>query len=257
LQREKELERRIYDGTITALFILEDVRVGDVIDFSYTIRGANPILGDRYAGYFWTAYSAPVKAVHMRMIHPPERKLNFRQVNSPGVSLRIKEDGPVREVAFDAADTMAIVDEGDRPHGTRSSQVSKCPNTRPGRRCLTGQASSSKFPPTCPRRFGQESTKSVFRTPPPASRCVQRCSWRRRRSGTSASSWASVRTGRRIRTTRSSVAMGTAKTRPCCSRRFFASLASKRCRRSCGHGAENFWRPSSRVRAPLIMSSRA
>jgi len=115
LQREKELERRIYDGTITALFILEDVRVGDVIDFSYTIRGANPILGDRYAGYFWTAYSAPVKAVHMRMIHPPERKLNFRQVNSPGVSLRIKEDGPVREVAFDAADTMAIVDEGDRP----------------------------------------------------------------------------------------------------------------------------------------------
>ncbi len=115
LQREKELERRIYDGTITALFILEDVRVGDVIDFSYTIRGTNPILGDRYSGYFWTAYNAPAKTLHMRIIHPPERKLNSRQVNSPGVSLRIKEDGPVREIAFDAGDTTGIVDEGDRP----------------------------------------------------------------------------------------------------------------------------------------------
>ena len=115
LQREKELERRIYDGTITALFIPEDVRVGDVIDFSYTIRGANPILGDRYAGYFLTAYNAPAKALHMRIIHPPEKKLNSRQINSPSVSLRIKEDGPVREIAFDANDTTAVVDEGDRP----------------------------------------------------------------------------------------------------------------------------------------------
>src|SRR5258706_14299268 len=49
LQREKELERRIYDGTITALFIFEEERVGDVIDFSCTIQRTNKTVVDRYA----------------------------------------------------------------------------------------------------------------------------------------------------------------------------------------------------------------
>src|SRR5262245_61363803 len=41
LHREPRLEYQIYDGRLTALLLLEDVRVGDVVEYSYTVRGEN------------------------------------------------------------------------------------------------------------------------------------------------------------------------------------------------------------------------
>ncbi len=38
LQRETSLEKQIYDGAISAVLLVEDVRVGDVLDVSYTIE---------------------------------------------------------------------------------------------------------------------------------------------------------------------------------------------------------------------------
>ncbi len=42
IQREQHLERQIYDGSLSALFLLEDVRVGDAVDFSYTLTRDHP-----------------------------------------------------------------------------------------------------------------------------------------------------------------------------------------------------------------------
>jgi len=50
--QESELERRMYNGDVTAFIVLSDVRAGDVIDLSYSIVGNAPILGGRYAGDF-------------------------------------------------------------------------------------------------------------------------------------------------------------------------------------------------------------
>src|SRR5205085_843974 len=36
IQREAELERHLYDGRLTALVVLEDVRVGDEIEYAFT-----------------------------------------------------------------------------------------------------------------------------------------------------------------------------------------------------------------------------
>ena len=49
-QKESELKDNIYSENWTALVILEDVRVGDVIDYSYTIVGSNPVLGNKHFG---------------------------------------------------------------------------------------------------------------------------------------------------------------------------------------------------------------
>jgi len=41
IQQEKELDRFIYDGSKTSILILEDVRKGDIIEYSYSVKGAN------------------------------------------------------------------------------------------------------------------------------------------------------------------------------------------------------------------------
>lgn len=42
-QREKDMESFLYDGSYTAQCELEDVRVGDVIEFAYSVQGDNPV----------------------------------------------------------------------------------------------------------------------------------------------------------------------------------------------------------------------
>ncbi len=49
IQRERELERGIYDGNITALILLNDLRTGDVIDVESTITSDDTI----FPGHYW------------------------------------------------------------------------------------------------------------------------------------------------------------------------------------------------------------
>lgn len=60
LQRERSLEESIYDGSLTAFLLLEDVRQGDLVDYAYTVVGENPIFNGRYFDSFDLAWSVPV-----------------------------------------------------------------------------------------------------------------------------------------------------------------------------------------------------
>lgn len=44
LQRELGFEEKIYTGLVTAAAVLDDIRVGDILEFSYTYHSDNPIL---------------------------------------------------------------------------------------------------------------------------------------------------------------------------------------------------------------------
>ena len=46
IEKEDESDSGIYDGRLTALIFLKDVRAGDVIDWSWSIDGANPTRGN-------------------------------------------------------------------------------------------------------------------------------------------------------------------------------------------------------------------
>jgi transglutaminase-like putative cysteine protease len=80
-QREQGMESFLYDGTYTARCELEDVRVGDVVEFAYTITGANPVLRGQYTSTFTTSWSYPVRRAVVRLLYPVERQLQFRSRN--------------------------------------------------------------------------------------------------------------------------------------------------------------------------------
>lgn len=78
LQREKELDRSIYDGSLSAVLILDDVRKGDVIEYSYSVKGFNPALNNKYTGVFDTRFGVPVYRVHYKLLHPTGRPLTVK-----------------------------------------------------------------------------------------------------------------------------------------------------------------------------------
>ena len=81
VHQEKELTNFIYNGLLNAILILEDVRQGDIIEYSYTIKGFNPIFKNKYAEVYSMEYGVPVYEIYYKLIVPSERKMSFKNLN--------------------------------------------------------------------------------------------------------------------------------------------------------------------------------
>ncbi len=83
LQREEELENLIYNGEHTLNIILSDIRVGDIIEYSYTRVGANPIFQGLFGYSRHLQWSVPIDALHFRLVWEKPGPLYYRFYNSP------------------------------------------------------------------------------------------------------------------------------------------------------------------------------
>jgi transglutaminase-like putative cysteine protease/lipoprotein NlpI len=99
LERETQLERQQYDGRVTASLVLEDVRVGDRIDFSYSVRGRNPVFDGRYVDRdLMVAQRGPTGTYRTRLLAPAARQIAYRAPADAIVATRVQAD--VRETTF-------------------------------------------------------------------------------------------------------------------------------------------------------------
>ena len=92
LQRERELESRIYDGTKTATAFLEDVRAGDAVEVAYSVKGWNPVFKGRQFGTVELQWDVPVLHLRHVMTVPAERALSFNKRNTP-LDATVKDAG--------------------------------------------------------------------------------------------------------------------------------------------------------------------
>jgi len=114
LQREKDLENRIYDGSKTLNLVLADVRVGDVLEYSYSLRGRNPVFGTRYYDSFRMGWADPVAFLRLRVLHPPGRDIRYKV--HAGIAQPVRRDqGDQREMLWEMADVPGRINEDDRP----------------------------------------------------------------------------------------------------------------------------------------------
>ncbi len=114
LQREKDLEARIYDGRKTANVMLEDVRIGDVVEYDYTVRGVNPAFRDRGAGAYDLQWRVPLQTMVARLMVPEGRDVRILPRNTaqrPEVQHR---DGWV-DYVWRADKVPALQEDDDAP----------------------------------------------------------------------------------------------------------------------------------------------
>ncbi|MFN4291813.1 MAG: DUF3857 domain-containing transglutaminase family protein [Permianibacter sp.] len=93
IQQETELGRSIYNGSWTALFVTDDLRLGDLLDYSYSIVGHNPVFGDKYIGVTQLTWRLPVQKRSVRLITDPDVKLNIRSQRSTAQLRKTRQDG--------------------------------------------------------------------------------------------------------------------------------------------------------------------
>ncbi len=75
VQQERELDQSVLNGQKSAILVLDDVRVGDIIDYSYSIKGANPVFGGHFSCAIPVQMEQPAERLLTRVVWPSRRQL--------------------------------------------------------------------------------------------------------------------------------------------------------------------------------------
>ena len=125
LQRETELEKRMYNGRVTASIQVQDVRVGDQIDMAYSVRGMNPVFDGKYVDWVWPGTDkGPTAQFQFRLLAPANRKINYK-ASDAGLSVDAHMTAAgVRETLFRRSGIAQIRgDVGAPPYSFVSQQL--------------------------------------------------------------------------------------------------------------------------------------
>ena len=113
-RRESGFENDLADGVVTALIVLDDVRVNDVLRISYTIAGSNPVLQGDVSDWTRFAWGNPALDVHLRVLmDPSDTPRIYRENATP--EPRITRGPDAVEVVMAAHGSGPIVDEEHYP----------------------------------------------------------------------------------------------------------------------------------------------
>jgi transglutaminase-like putative cysteine protease len=114
LQQEKDLQRHVYDGRLSIVTFLEDIRVGDIIEYSSTIRGVHPSFVGHYVDSFYVQWDVPVKRQRIRVLYPSDRPF-FSKSHNINVEPLIRDKGPEKEYIWEFTNLPKQNWDGDLP----------------------------------------------------------------------------------------------------------------------------------------------
>lgn len=114
LRREAGLEAGLLDGGRELSVTIPDIRVGDRIEYRYTIYGYNPVFGRGYHDYWSTRFSAPlgVRTVHIE--YPKDMSLALPEAPE-GYTVRSGLRDGARWWELRGVGLAALDDEKDTP----------------------------------------------------------------------------------------------------------------------------------------------
>ena len=114
IQPEPGLSEHMFTGRQTAVLFVEDLRVGDALEYAYSIRGANPILGGHYSSRFIVQSDVPVERQRFRVLWQYPAPLH-RRLHLTDAEPVIHESSDGTEYVWDATNLAAIPYEDWRP----------------------------------------------------------------------------------------------------------------------------------------------
>ena len=114
IQRETRSGWNIYDGRLSAEIIPEDVRVGDVLEYAYSLRGWNPIFANHYLDSFYTDRDEAVHLLRLRLLWPSDRHLETKEFGAALAPI-VTQHGDVSEYTWERRDLPELIADGQSP----------------------------------------------------------------------------------------------------------------------------------------------
>ena len=102
LHRETQLEQQVVDGRMTASIVLDDLRVGDKVEWAASLVGSNPVFGGRFVDLEWAQSDmGPIGDFQLRVSAAADRNIRYR-INDAAITSETASRGGWREWVFRA-----------------------------------------------------------------------------------------------------------------------------------------------------------
>jgi transglutaminase-like putative cysteine protease len=114
IQQEQSMDRFLYDGSLTAVINLSDVRVGDIIEYSFTRKGYNPVYQGHYSRKIYFDYNLGYEKSFQRIILPAAMYTELKNVNT-AVQPVVEEKNGLRSYTWSTGRTAGIMVDSNVP----------------------------------------------------------------------------------------------------------------------------------------------
>ncbi|WP_083749081.1 DUF3857 domain-containing protein [Pelomonas sp. KK5] len=115
LQRERDLEARVLDGRQTAHLVLEDIRVGDVVEYDYSVEGSNPALAGQTFGRCDQQFSVQVERLRCRLLWARPEPPRIKRFNGADEPFQQQLPGEGVEYVWERLHQAPLKVENDAP----------------------------------------------------------------------------------------------------------------------------------------------
>ncbi|MDM7862203.1 DUF3857 domain-containing protein [Alteromonas sp. ASW11-36] len=113
VQQESELNMGIITGEVMALILIPDARVGDQVEYAYSVEGTNTIYGDKRFTNFTTTWMIPFARGAVKVFS--DRPFNHAITNSPG-EVTVEQTDGLYAYRWQQDNVAAVIDEGEYPN---------------------------------------------------------------------------------------------------------------------------------------------
>lgn len=114
-QREPNLEHYLYSGVKTAHVILPDIRVGDVLEYSYTVVGNNPVLNNKFSEDIALDANIPIGVSNVRILVFSGRTLYYAIPDGKNGKFTLTDTSTHREISWQDRNIAPVQREDDTP----------------------------------------------------------------------------------------------------------------------------------------------
>ena len=115
IQREQDLERNLYDGNQTLVYFLEDLREGDLLEYSFSSKGEHPLFSSHHSDRIFFQDDFSIEKMTYRLVASPDFSFTLKSFNFP-IEPQIKILSPtLKEWYWEARETPPYTYEDDQP----------------------------------------------------------------------------------------------------------------------------------------------
>ena len=115
LQREGELEGGIFNGQWTLVYFINDLRIGDIIEYSCAFIGENPISSSRFGSIVYLEDPNVWEKLYYRVLIHPEQPFPMKFFNTSHHPTVTDISSTLREYVWEASNTAPACDDEDQP----------------------------------------------------------------------------------------------------------------------------------------------
>ncbi|MGY6649466.1 DUF3857 domain-containing protein [Wenyingzhuangia sp. IMCC45574] len=113
IQKEESSKRLLYDGSLTTIFNLKDIRKNDIIEYAYSRIGMNPISKGSFSKTAYLEYTIPVKLISHRII--TSKEINYKTY-SGAPTPKIKDTKYGTEYILIATNSKEVIYDKNTPN---------------------------------------------------------------------------------------------------------------------------------------------